>query len=584
MPKTIQDYKNDYAAAKARGDAAGMKAANDGANAIRQSMGQAAQVASNDIANVAAKNNTPSVTYGSVYNGGSSNTNNVNVSSSSARSSGSSSGGLVDYTGGNAALDNALKPYQDQYNQAKANGDWQGMIQANDAANQIRNQYGYNAQHATQDIQNVKNQYGGGTSSNFPEGDYGLYGQDYWDKVNSMYDEIMAQQEAAQKAAVEQAVNQLEGQKGDIVQSYDDLYRQLYLDRRRAEKNLPQQLAAMGISGGLTESTALGLQTDYTNALRQGEQEKLSTLNDIDQAISDARLSGDIGIAQNAANLALDRLATYGNTIAAMQAQSNWANEFNNANSQWQQSFDAANSQWQQNFQRQQMLDQLNRDDISYDRKLQLAQYLFENTGGLDASGFKALGLSDEQIAAMQNYYSQIMAEQYRSLSGGSGGGSGGSSGGGSSMTLTTAKQAAEAGYFGQEVLDTLRKNGYTDAMIQAIYGWTPDNGGEGNSGPDIRKIVPDIKITSSIPGYGSDLQNNLFSAGSNIVNMYNTPTSYNQLSSEAKQLLSNIQRSSDRNGAEQNSTRYLTQVENALVRGEITEGEANYILNKIGA
>ena len=151
-------------------------------------------------------------------------------------------------------------------------------------------------------------------------------------------------------------------------------------------------------------------------------------------------------------------------------------------------------------------------------------------------------------------------------------------------MTLTTAKQAAEAGYFGQEVLDTLRKNGYTDAMIQAIYGWTPDNVGEGNSDSDIRKIVPDIKITSSIPGYGSDLQNNLFSAGSNIVNMYNTPTSYNQLSSEAKQLLSNIQRSSDRNGASQNSTRYLTQVENALLRGEITEGEANYILNKIGA
>ena len=51
--KTIGDYKKDYEAAKAAGDAAGMQAANDGANAIRASMGQAAQVASSDIQKVA---------------------------------------------------------------------------------------------------------------------------------------------------------------------------------------------------------------------------------------------------------------------------------------------------------------------------------------------------------------------------------------------------------------------------------------------------------------------------------------------------------------------------------------------------
>ena len=55
VAKTIGDYKKDYEAAKAAGDAAGMKAANDGANAIRASLGQQAQVASEDIAKVAAK-------------------------------------------------------------------------------------------------------------------------------------------------------------------------------------------------------------------------------------------------------------------------------------------------------------------------------------------------------------------------------------------------------------------------------------------------------------------------------------------------------------------------------------------------
>ena len=55
MAKTIADYKKDYAAAEARGDAAAMKAANDGANAIRAANGQAAQYANAAIASTAAK-------------------------------------------------------------------------------------------------------------------------------------------------------------------------------------------------------------------------------------------------------------------------------------------------------------------------------------------------------------------------------------------------------------------------------------------------------------------------------------------------------------------------------------------------
>ena len=50
MAKTIDDYKKDYAAARAKGDAAGMQAANDGANAIRRSQGVAEERADADIA------------------------------------------------------------------------------------------------------------------------------------------------------------------------------------------------------------------------------------------------------------------------------------------------------------------------------------------------------------------------------------------------------------------------------------------------------------------------------------------------------------------------------------------------------
>lgn len=47
-------------------------------------------------------------------------------------------------------------------------------------------------------------------------------------------------------------------------------------------------------------------------------------------------------------------------------------------------------------------------------------------------------------------------------------------------MTLTTAKQAANAGVFSDDVLAVLRENGYTDEMLKAIYGYEPNSGGSG--------------------------------------------------------------------------------------------------------
>ena len=290
----------------------------------------------------------------------------------------------------------------------------------------------------------------------------------YKNIIDQMFSDTAAQQEAAQRAAIEQAVNDLSGQKTGIVQSYDDLYKQLYLDRRRAEKNLPQQLSAMGISGGMSESSALGIQNNYANALLQGEQEKLNTLNDIDQAIANARLTGEIGIAQQAAQLAMDKLSAYGSYVNGLMNQQQYYNNFLFN----QQQADIANSQWQQEWNRQQILDQMSSDDVSYDRKKYLAELLYQNTG--DASGFKALGMTDEQIAAMgRNWYAQAMS------SGGSGGSrSGSGSDTGPKMSLSTAKQLAEAGYFSDAALEVLRNAGYDDQALYYLYGYEPGSAG----------------------------------------------------------------------------------------------------------
>ena len=84
-------------------------------------------------------------------------------------------------------------------------------------------------------------------------------------------------------------------------------------------------------------------------------------------------------------------------------------------------------------------------------------------------------GYSSEYVQALEDAYRQQAAARVSS-----GSGSRSSGGGGSRMTLTTAKQAANAGVFSDDVLSDLRENGYTDEMLEAIYGYEPDNGGSG--------------------------------------------------------------------------------------------------------
>lgn len=403
-------------------------------------------------------------TPGGGSGGGSSSGGSSNRGGSSSGSSGSGGGyapGLQKYVeGANPAMESELKSLGDSYRVERAKaleGDaqaYRNMVNLHDQANQIRNRYGYAAESANVDLETIRRSiYGDGPSNGGSyNGGYSGGGSvaaedpyaEYLRKKEEEEARIRAEAEAAKRAAVEQAVGSLEGQKGSIGQSYTDLFRQLYLQRRMAEKNLPQQMAAMGYNGGLTESSALGLQTSYADALRQGEQQKISTLSDLDRAINDTRLQGDISIAEQAAQLAQQGLNSYGDIIQAQVAQRNndrdylYAQFLNDRDYQYQTGRDqVADKQWDKNYElqlqsmsRQQLLDEVNRADVNYERKLYAAQYLYENTG--DASGLQILGYTPQQIAALKSGYAAPAALAY------SGGNGGGSQGGSVTRTVDT--------------------------------------------------------------------------------------------------------------------------------------------------
>ena len=206
-----------------------------------------------------------------------------------------------------------------------------------------------------------------------------------------------------------QATRGYDAQKNGVNLSYADMFRQLYIDRENAKKNMGQQLAAYGITGGAAESTMLGLDTTYQNALREGEQSRIGAIADLDQAILQAQLTGEISYAQQALQMEQKRLDNYADVLQTM----------------------------------------MNRQDkqqqTAYDRQMEHAE-LLASIG--DFSGYKALGYSDAEIAALEKAYAAEHAAKNSSS---------GSSKAKPALTLSQAEKLLEAGVVTEKTLSAYK-------------------------------------------------------------------------------------------------------------------------------
>lgn len=147
---------------------------------------------------------------------------------------------------------------------------------------------------------------------------------------------------------------------------------------------------------------------------------------------------------------------------------------------------------------------QLQREEALAQQQMAQAQVdaILSAGGRPSADLVGASGYTNEYVQALQAAYQRQLAAK---PSGGSSGG-GRPSGGGSKMTLTTAKQAANAGVFSDDVLAVLRDNGYTDEMLEAIYGYDPDGGGSSGGVTVSESNLPDYETilnNSSAGAYG---------------------------------------------------------------------------------
>lgn len=239
-----------------------------------------------------------------------------------------------------------------------------------------------------------------GTTEGTPEETPGEPQRTYLDKLRDqyqkMYDDAVKANNDAAKAAAERALAQAEKGVGELGDQYGSLNKQLYRDYMESLRVLPQEMAARGYSGGMSESARLGLDTAYGERLNENEAARIAAIMQLRQQGADAEYQ---------ANAARDQ--------ANAQAQQNlYANMMNLI---LQQQQDAAT------------------------KAQNMAQYG-------DFSGYLGLGYTQSEIDQMQKAWIAANPELAKTLgyvktpepvySSYSGGGSSG--GGGGSVTVST--------------------------------------------------------------------------------------------------------------------------------------------------
>ena len=231
------------------------------------------------------------------------------------------------------------------------------------------------------------------------------------DQRNALLQMTLAQNQAAQNAAGAE---------------YDDIARQAYILKRQQEVALPQQLAALGISGGGSETANLQLATNYQNNLNQNEQARQQMLQNYALQALQARTQANSDISGYYADAKQQAMNAWQNEMANKNSWNQWAagfgqqlNEYRNSLNQQAYNEILANRQYQNDLQQQQI-----------NLALQMGDYKKLAALGFDTTYLKRMQDAElEQLALEAALTRANIAKVNSSVTKGSGGGKKSSSG-----------------------------------------------------------------------------------------------------------------------------------------------------------
>ena len=113
---------------------------------------------------------------------------------------------------------------------------------------------------------------------------------DYYNQLGKLNETIYKDRTAANDAALEATRQRAQEETDALIAALADEYagtnRALYRDYMNSRRTLPQQLAAMGYNGGLSESSLLRLNNSYEEGLNENERARLAQETAYNQALA----------------------------------------------------------------------------------------------------------------------------------------------------------------------------------------------------------------------------------------------------------------------------------------------------------
>lgn len=226
----------------------------------------------------------------------------------------------------------------------------------------------------------------GAATGTIPE----AYGYDaYLGDLGSQYQEMLAAVQSQREAQLSRiqaqydaAVAQMERQRPQLQQNYENSAKQAYIQNMLSKRDLPQQLAAQGLNGGMSESSQLALEADYGNQLADARKQYDQNLYDLDTQISKVRASGADALAGAEGDyntMLADLRNNYLSTVANTKLQAQLA------------ALEDQKYQEQLKYQKEQdaIANALNRDQFEWEKKYQQGLLTAKGvgTGGTGGTG-----------------------------------------------------------------------------------------------------------------------------------------------------------------------------------------------------
>ena len=267
-----------------------------------------------------------------------------------------------------------IQQAKNDYQRAQALGDIAGMNRAHQMAEQIRGQFGYS---------------GGRDGSLYTPIGVQSRAQALYSSAIDDLERAQAAQQQALQAEIDRALLALSAQIPGIERSAADANTGAYETWLRASNPFgaaAQRQAQLGLlNSGFSESSLASLGNTYQSVVGQNEQAKLDSLRQIDLAREQAKLTGGIEKA--------NQMAEFAKLIAEQR--------FKHSSG----ILDAAAQENAQTLAQRRLEYEMDKDERS---QLETIAGLLARYGIFD--GYRALGVTNEQIAAMEAYWRALQA------------------------------------------------------------------------------------------------------------------------------------------------------------------------------